>query len=81
MAEVAQLTEVLKGLMAVLQGGGGGGSVGGAGGQRFGQRAEEYAKQKLWGKKFEMFKSFSGGEAEWQEWSADMLMLVETILC
>ena len=27
-----------------------------------------------------MFKSFSGGEAEWQEWSADMLMLVETRL-
>ena len=72
MAEVAQLTEVLKGLMAVLQGGGKGGGFAGAGGERFGQHEEEDAKQKLWGKDFEMFKGFSGGEAEWQEWSADL---------
>ena len=50
--------------MAVLQGGGGGGGVGGAAGERFGRREEEDAKQKLWGKDFEMFRSFSGGEAE-----------------
>ena len=77
MAEVAQLTEVLKGLMAVLQGGGGGGGVGGAGGERFGRREEDDAKQQLWGKDFEMLKGFSGGEAELQELSADLLMLVE----
>ena len=64
MAEVPQLTEVPKDLMAVLQGVGGGG-VGGAGGERLGRREEENAKQKLLGKNFEMFKVFSGGEAEW----------------
>ena len=74
MAEVAQLAAVMQGLLTHLQGGG----VGGAGGERFGRREEEDAKQKLWGKNFEMLKGFSGGEAEWQEWSADLLMLVET---
>ena len=47
---MAQLAEVLKGPMTVPQGGGGGGGVGGAGGDIFGGRADEDAKQKLWGK-------------------------------
>ena len=57
---------------AVRQGGGGGGGVGGPGGERFGRREEEDARQKLWGKDFEMFRSSSGGEADWQDCSADL---------
>ena len=39
---------------------------------------EKDDKCKLYGKEFDMFRTFSGGEAEWQAWSMDFGMLVDT---
>ena len=73
MAEVVQLTEVMRALLGHLQGGGagGGGSGGGGGGG-------DKKKEVLYGKGFEMMDKFSGGETEWNEWSGDCRTMVQT---
>ena len=71
MAEVAQLAEVLKGVMAWLEKRDGeGASVGGEGGG--------HKKEILYGKGFEMMDSFDGGEGEWNEWSGNFRTMIQT---
>ena len=55
---------------------GGGGSRGGEGGS--GGGGSDKKKEVLYGKGFEMMDRFSGGEAEWNEWSGDFSSVVQT---
>ena len=43
-----------------------------------GKKPEGRRYEELKGKAFEMFQTFGGGEAEWQEWSEDFIILVDT---
>ena len=54
---------------------GGGGDGGGGAGKGGGKSGRG---EGLGGKTFDMFKVFTGGEAEWHEWSTDLTVLVAT---
>ena len=73
MAEKIAAIQVGKG------GDGNGGEGGGEGGRAGGQGGGEgWKKDVLYGKSFDLMEKFSGGEAEWNEWSGDLKTLVET---